>query len=106
MMNPTQRQAVFNRFLTALARGCAEKRGLGFAGTLRKLPPPPLPGESSGDTRYYLNAIPPDGAPPRLIELKGAMDRALRRAEEWLESGRGPAPSHPAGRPRSKGNKA
>ena len=92
-MTPAQRQALFNRFFTGLARTAAERRGLGFAGTLRKLPPPPLPGEPPGDTRYYLNAIPRDGSPPRLIELKGEADRALRRAEAWLQSGRGPAPS-------------
>jgi hypothetical protein len=94
-MTSAQRQAAFNRFFTELARALAQKRRLGFAGTLRKLPPPPLPGEPAGDTRYYLNAIPGDGSPPRLIELRGEADRSLRRAETWLETGRGNPPRIP-----------
>jgi hypothetical protein len=92
-MTSAQRQAAFDRFLTALARADADQRGLGFAGTLRKLPPPPLPGERTGSTRYYLNAVPADGSAPRLVELRGEAGRALLRAEEWLQSGRGAAPS-------------
>jgi hypothetical protein len=56
-MSPAQRQAAFDRFFTSLARRCSQRLGLGYAGTIRKLPPPPLPGESPGTTRYYLNAV-------------------------------------------------
>ena len=96
-MTPAQRQAVFDRFFTSLARACSRRLGLGFAGTIRKLPPPPLPGETLGTTRYYLNAVAADGSGSGLVELGGAADAALRRAEKWVETGRGPAPVAPSG---------
>jgi hypothetical protein len=94
-MTPRQRQAAFDRFFVALARKCAERLGLGYLGTIRKLPPPPLPGEPVGGTRYYLNAVARDGSRSGLVELGGAADAALRRAEKWVASGQGPAPALP-----------
>ncbi len=103
-MTSAQRQAVFDRFFTELARGRSKRLGLGFAGTIRKLPPPALPGEKPGITRYYLNAVAANGAGSGLVELGSAGDAALRRAEKWVETGIGPAPAL-AGRARSVGLK-
>jgi hypothetical protein len=91
-MTPAERQKAFNRFFAELARSCSEKLRVGYAGTIRKLPPPPLPGETHGRTRYYFNAIAADGSGSRLVELGGAADRALRRAEQWAATGNGLAP--------------
>jgi hypothetical protein len=95
-MTPRQRQAAFDRFFIALARKRSERLGLGYLGTIRKMPPPPLPGEAPDKTRYYLNAVARDGSGTGLVELGGAADAALRRAERWVESGEGPAPAIPA----------
>ena len=65
---------------------------MGYLGTIRKLPPPPLPGEQPGATRYYLNALSRDGARSGLVELGGSAIAALRRAERWVATGEGPAP--------------
>jgi hypothetical protein len=91
-MTPAQRQAAFDRFFTELARKCSLRLGLGYAGTIRKLPPPPLPGEPAGATRYFLNAVAADSSGSGLVELGGGADDALRRAERWVEAGKGPAP--------------
>jgi hypothetical protein len=92
-MTPSQRQAAFDRFFIALARKRSERLGLGYLGTIRKMPPPPLPGEHPDKTRYYLNAVARDRSGTGLVELGGAADAALRRAEKWVESGEGPAPA-------------
>jgi hypothetical protein len=99
MTTSTQRRAAFERFFTDLARARSTRLGLGFVGTIRRLPPPPLPGEAPGGTRYYLNAIAANGAGPRLVELGAAADAALRRAERWVETGKGPAPAGPRPKP-------
>jgi hypothetical protein len=91
-MTPRQRQAAFDRFFASLARGRSRRLGLRYLGTLRKLPPPPLPGEPPGATRYYLNAVAKDDLSSGLVELGGAADAALSRAERWVETGRGAAP--------------
>jgi hypothetical protein len=91
-MTFSQRQAAFDRFFTELARTCSERLGLGYAGTIRKLPPPPLPGESPGATLYFLNAVAADGRGSGLVALGVAADAALRRAEKWVQSGEGSAP--------------
>lgn len=98
-MNTAQRKAAFERLLTDLARRRAERLGLVYAGTLRKLPPPPLPGERAGATRYYLNAMSADGGDRRLVELAGEAAAALRRAEAWVETGEGKPPI-PGSKPR------
>jgi hypothetical protein len=95
-MTPKQRQAAFDRFFVAHARKCSARLGLGYLGTIRKLPPPPLPGEAPGSTRYYLNAVAKDGSKSGLVELGGPADAALRRAEKWVASGDGPAPALPS----------
>jgi len=98
-MTPSQRQAVFDRFFTSLARSRSQRLGLCYLGTIRKLPPPPLPGEAAGTTRYYLNAVAKDDTTSGLVELGGRADAALRRAEHWVESGKGAVPAAaPAGR--------
>jgi hypothetical protein len=91
-MTSTQRQAAFQRFFTTLAKARAVRLGLGYAGTIRKLPPPALPGEAPGTTRYFLNAVARDGSGCGLVELAGPAEASLRRAERWLESGEGPPP--------------
>jgi hypothetical protein len=91
-MTPAQRQASFDRYFTKLARTRSKRLGLGFAGTIRKLPPPPLPGEAAGTTRYFLNAVASDGAGSGLVELGGAADASLRRAERWVATGEGSKP--------------
>jgi hypothetical protein len=98
-MTPRQRQAAFDKFFTSLARSRSQRLGLRYLGTIRKLPPPPLPGEAPGATRYYLNAVARDDSTSGLVELGGRADAALRRAEHWVESGKGAAPAvAPAGR--------
>ena len=99
MTTSTQRRAAFERFFADLARARSERLGLGFGGTIRRLPPPPLPGEAQGGTRYYLNAIAANGSGPRLVELGATADTALRRAERWVETGEGPAPAGPRPKP-------
>jgi len=96
-MTSSQRQAAFDRYFTELARRCSQRLGMGFAGTIRKLPPPPLPGEAQGATLYFLNAVAADGKGSGLVALGGAADAALRRAEKWVRTGKGAAPV-PAGR--------
>jgi hypothetical protein len=91
-MNRTQRQAVFDRYFASLARSRSQRLGLRYVGTLRKLPPPPLPGEVPGMTRYYLNAVAADASGSGLVELGGRVDAALRRAEKWVETGEGTRP--------------
>jgi hypothetical protein len=97
-MTPKQRQAAFDRYFTALARKASERLGLGYLGTIRKLPPPPFPGEPAGTTRYYLNAVARDGSRSGLVELGGGADASLRRAEKWVSTGAGPAPALPGPR--------
>jgi hypothetical protein len=92
-MTPAQRQAAFERLFTALAKGRAERLGMAYVGTIRRLAPPPLPGEAHGSTLYYLNAAPPKGGGPRLVELGADADAELQRAEKWVETGKGPAPA-------------
>src|SRR5271154_4561145 len=94
-MTSSQRQAAFNRFFITLAKSRATRLGLGYAGTIRKLPPPPLPGETQGATRYFLNAVASDGSRSGLVELAGAAEASLRKAESWVETGRGSAPVLP-----------
>jgi hypothetical protein len=91
-MTPAQRQATFDRFFISLARTCSVRMGLGYLGTIRKMPPPPLPGEPPGSTRYYLNAMAKDGSRSGLVELGSQADAALRRAEKWVASGEGTPP--------------
>jgi hypothetical protein len=93
MPTPTQRQAAFERLLGDLARRRAERLGLGYAGTIRKVPPPPLPGERPGATRYFANTVSRDGASAGLVELRGEALAAIRAAERWAETGLGPAPA-------------
>jgi hypothetical protein len=101
-MTSSQRQAAFDRFFTELARKCSQRLGLGFAGTIRKLPPPPLPGESPGATLYFLNAVAADGRGSGLVALGVTADTALRRAEKWVQSGKGSAPFSPRRSARSR----
>jgi hypothetical protein len=89
-MSPAQRQAVLERIFASAARAFARRQGLGFAGTIRKLPPPPLPGERPGATRYYVNAVSGDAA--GLLELSGGALAEVRRAERWAETGEGSPP--------------
>ncbi len=91
-MNLPQRQGRLERFFAALARTYAHGLGLGYIGTIRQLPPPPLPGERLGATRYYVNGLAPDGGGTRLVEFSPPLYAAVRKAEAWVETGRGPAP--------------
>jgi len=92
-MTPSQRQNHFDRYFSALARGYSRALGLEHVGTIRKLPPPPFPGEVQGPTRVFINALSAGGGAARLVEFNGRMYGALRKATEWAESGKGPKPS-------------
>jgi hypothetical protein len=92
-MTPARRRAAFDRLLVKLARKCAKRLGLAYAGTVRKLPPPPLPGEKPGETRYYLNAAPAGSKGGGLVELGRAADAELRAAGKWAETGKGRKPA-------------
>jgi hypothetical protein len=96
-MNQTQRQAAFDRFLVAQARAAAARLKARYLGTITKLPPPPLPGEVSGKTRYYSNTLSQRGA--ALVEITGSAGEALARGERWVASGEG---SIPGSGPRSR----
>jgi hypothetical protein len=91
-MTSARRQAAFDQYFISLARACSRRLGLGYLGTIRKMPPPPLPGEPAGATRYFLNAVAKDGSRSGLVELGAAADAALERAEKWAATGKGPAP--------------
>jgi hypothetical protein len=100
----SQRQNQFDRFFLALAREYSRGLGLEFVGTIRKLPPPPFPGQSQGPTRYFVNAFSAGGEGTRLVEFNAKLYGALRRAAEWVESGKGPRPSAEASAaPRKRG---
>lgn len=99
-MTRRQRQAAFECLLVSLARKRAESMGLCFAGTIRRLAPPPLPGDAAGATLYYLNAAPRSGGGPSLYELGAAFNAQLQRAEKWVETGQGSAPLVPAAKAR------
>ncbi len=94
-MNLSQRQARLERFFAALARSYALSLGLEYLGTIRQLPPPPLPGELLGVTRYYVNGLAPKGGGTRLVEFSPPLYASVRRAEAWVATGRGPAPEVP-----------
>jgi hypothetical protein len=91
-MTPTQRQAAFDRLFATLARKRAKRIGLAYAGTVRKLPPPALPGEKPGETRYYVNAVAAASKGGGLLELSRAANAELRRAARWAETGEGRKP--------------
>jgi hypothetical protein len=99
-MTPNQRQTAFERLFTALAKRRAERLGITYVGTIRRLAPPPLPGEEPGSTLYYLNAVPGAGRGPSLVGLGTTADAQLRKAEKWVATGKGPAPVPPATRKR------
>lgn len=92
-MTRSQRQNQFDRFFPALAREYCRTLGLEYVGTIRKLPPPPFPGQSQGPTRYFANAFSANGEGTRLVEFNARLYAALRRAAAWVESGKGPHPS-------------
>jgi hypothetical protein len=92
-MTSSQRQAAFDRIFAALAKKRAKRVGLAYAGTIRKLPPPPLPGERPGETRYYVNAVAAGSKGGGLLELGRAANAELKRAERWAETGKGRKPS-------------
>lgn len=92
-MTPSQRRSAFDRLFVKLAKKRAKRLGLAYAGTVRKLPPPPLPGERPSEARYYLNAA---AAGPRgggLVELGRTADAVLRSAATWAETGTGRKPA-------------
>ena len=92
-MTFSQRQAVFDRFFHRSSRANVQRGSASDTrSTIRKLPPPPLPGESPGATLYFLNAVAADGRGSGLVALGVAADAALRRAEKWVQSGKGSAP--------------
>jgi len=95
-MTPNQRQIAFERLFTAIAKRRAERLGMAYVGTIRRLAPPPLPGETAGTTLYYLNAVPSSGQGPTLVGLGAAADAQLRKAETWVATGKGAAPVPPA----------
>jgi hypothetical protein len=94
-MTPAQRQAAFERLLVSVARRRAESLGVSYVGTIRRMAPPPLPGEAAGTTMYFVNAALANGKGPTLVEFGTAFNAELRRAEKWVETGKGPAPKLP-----------
>jgi len=92
-MSPAQRQSLFDRYFPSLAREYAQAMNLEYAGTIRKLPPPPLPGEIIGQTRYYINTLTGAGKGTRLVEFPAEIYAVLRRAEAWVDTGKGAPPS-------------
>jgi len=92
-MTSAQRRAAFDRLFVKLAKKCAKRLGLAYAGTVRKLPPPPLPAETPGEARYYLNAAAAGPKGGGLVELGRAADAALRSAAVWAETGKGRKPA-------------
>ncbi len=94
-MTSSQRQAAFERLLTALARRRALRLKMGYAGTIRRLAPPPLPGEKAASTLYFVNATPARSGAARLVSFDRASSALLSRAEKWVESGEGPVPVVP-----------
>ena len=92
-MTSAKRRAAFDRLFVKLAKRRAKQLGLAYAGTVRKLPPPPLPGERPGEARYYLNAAAAGSKGGGLVELGRTADAALHAAGEWAETGKGRKPA-------------
>jgi len=92
-MTQAQRQRRLETYFAELARAYARGLGLAYLGTIRQLPPPPLPGQEMEATRYYVNGLAPSGGGTRLVEFTPALYAALRKAEAWVETGRGPGPA-------------
>jgi len=92
-MTNAQRQRRFETYFADLARAHARGLGLAYLGTIRQLPPPPLPGQQMETTRYYVNGLAPSGGGTRLVEFTPALYAALRKAEAWVETGRGSPPA-------------
>jgi hypothetical protein len=102
-LTSAQRQNRLEHLFPELARRYARSLGLGYVGTIRQLPPPPLPGEQPGATRYYLNGLVPKGGGTHLVEFSPALYATVRRAEHWVETGRGPLPALPGiGQPKGR----
>lgn len=101
-MSPAQRKTAFEKLLGDIARRRAKALGLAYAGTLRKFPPPALPGSEMARTRYYLSAVAVEAGAKRLVELDGRDGETLFKAESWVQTGLNPpAVLAPAGRKKS-----
>jgi hypothetical protein len=91
-MTTAQRQAAFDRHLSSVARSRAQRLGVTYAGTIRLMPPPALPGEKQGPTRYFVNTLSSGSGRASLVSLGQRVDRELQAAEAWVRTGDGPVP--------------
>ena len=60
--------------------------------TVRRLPPPPFPGEKAGEVHYYVNGAVRGKSERRLVEFTRTMYAAVRAGQVWVETGKGRAP--------------
>src|ERR1700739_1709607 len=91
-MTRPQRQAAFDRHVTEVAQAYAKKLGMDFICTVRRLPPPPFPGESPGEVAYYVNGAPKGKSDRKLVAFTAPMLKSLKAAQAWVEGGSGKPP--------------
>jgi hypothetical protein len=87
-MTALQRRRIFDRKFTEMAHDLARRKRLDYVGTIRKLPPPPLPGEKPGTVRYFVSGA-AKGGRGILEEFTRPMYRKMRRLEAWELTGNG-----------------
>ncbi len=94
-MTPTQRQSAFDTYLAEIAQALARRLRMDYVCTVRRLPPPPFPGEKAGAVLYFVNGAQRPGAERKLVEFTRPMYAALRQAEAWVDTGKGRPPASP-----------
>ena len=92
-MTLSQRQAVFDRYLAEISKAFAKRLKIDYVCTVRRMPPPPFPGETAGEILYYVNGGVRGKPERKLVEFTRPMYAVVRKGQAWAESGKGKSPS-------------